>query len=96
MMLAISEKIVSSGQTGADRAALDWAISNGVTHGGWCPKGRRPEDGPIGSRYLLDETPGSDYVQRTESRCCTCARTADTIHRSVLWRISSASTKFEC
>jgi hypothetical protein len=33
-------KIVSGGQTGADRAALDWAIENGIPHGGWCPKGR--------------------------------------------------------
>ncbi len=37
-------KILSGGQTGADRAALDWAIANNVAHGGWCPKGRRAED----------------------------------------------------
>src|ERR1019366_2064013 len=59
-------KIISGGQTGADRAALDWAIKNGILHGGWCPKGRRAEDGPIDARYQLKETPSSDPVQRTE------------------------------
>ena len=58
--------IVSGGQSGADIAGLDWAIKNGVKHGGWCPKGRRAEDGPIDSRYNLVETPSSNYLQRTE------------------------------
>jgi hypothetical protein len=53
------EKIVSGGQTGADRAALDFAIEHGIPHGGWCPKGRKAEDGPIDPRYLLRETPTS-------------------------------------
>ncbi len=60
------DKIVSGGQTGADRAALDWAIENGIPHGGWCPKGRMAEDGPIPKRYNLTETPSRDYPQRTE------------------------------
>lgn len=59
-------KIISGGQTGADRAALDWAIARGVPHGGWCPKGRLAEDGVIPDRYCLKETPDSDYAQRTE------------------------------
>jgi len=59
-------KIVSGGQTGADRAALDWAIERGIPHGGWCPKGRLAEDGPIAPRYQLQETPTSNYPQRTE------------------------------
>jgi hypothetical protein len=59
-------KIVSGGQTGADRAGLDVAIRYGIPHGGWCPKGRRAEDGPIGGQYLLTETPSSSYLQRTE------------------------------
>jgi hypothetical protein len=59
-------KIVSGGQTGADRAALDWAIERGVSHGGWCPKGRKAEDGVIDRRYNLVETPSEDYSQRTE------------------------------
>jgi CheY-like chemotaxis protein len=45
---------------------LDWAIRSGIPHGGWCPKGRRAEDGPIDARYQLKETPSSDYPQRTE------------------------------
>lgn len=59
-------KIVSGGQSGADQAGLDWALSHGVAHGGWCPKGRRSEDGPIDGRYLLRETPVANYLQRTE------------------------------
>jgi hypothetical protein len=34
-------RIVSGGQTGADRVGLDLAMKNGIPHGGWCPKGRR-------------------------------------------------------
>lgn len=59
-------KIVSGGQTGADRAALDWAITNDVDHGGWCPKGRRAEDGPMDPRYLLEETESAAYPVRTK------------------------------
>jgi hypothetical protein len=59
-------KIVAGGQTGADRAALDWAIENRVPHGGWCPLGRKAEDGVIDGRYDLKETPTTHYVQRTE------------------------------
>ena len=58
-------KIVSGGQTGADRAALDWALARGVECGGWCPKGRRAEDGPINAKYPLKETPPAAYIQRT-------------------------------
>ena len=59
-------KIVSGGQTGADRTALDWAIAHDVPHGGWCPAGRLAEDGPIDARYSLKETPHPNYLQRTE------------------------------
>jgi hypothetical protein len=59
-------KILSGGQTGADRAALDWALIRGIPHGGWCPKGRLAEDGTIPGRYELEETPTSDFAQRTE------------------------------
>ena len=58
-------KIVAGGQTGADRAALDWAIAQGVRHGGWCPKGRRAEDGIIPRRYRLKETRSPAYHVRT-------------------------------
>ena len=58
--------LVSGGQAGADRAGLDWAIANGVPHGGWCPKGPKSEDGPLPPAYLLTETPSAAYLQRTE------------------------------
>ena len=59
-------RIVSGGQTGVDRAALDLALEQGLPCGGWCPRGRRAEDGPLDARYPLDETPWSGYPQRTE------------------------------
>ncbi|HTK11851.1 MAG TPA: putative molybdenum carrier protein, partial [Ktedonobacteraceae bacterium] len=63
--------IVSGGQTGADRAALDWAIQHGIPHAGWCPRGRKAEDAlPIDQRYQLQETPSDDYAQRTEWNVC--------------------------
>jgi hypothetical protein len=58
-------KVVSGGQTGVDRAALDVALELGVPHGGWCPAGRRAEDGRIPDRYQLTETPSRKYPQRT-------------------------------
>ena len=64
--MAMRFKIVAGGQTGADRAALDWAIARSIPHGGWCPKGRKAEDGVIEAKYELTETPSADYVQRTE------------------------------
>ena len=57
--------IVSGGQTGADRAALDWAIARQVPHGGWCPAGRLAEDGLIPDHYQLRETPSAAYPERT-------------------------------
>lgn len=62
----LAEKIVSGGQTGVDRAALDVALKLGIPCGGWCPKGRRAEDGPLALRYPLAETPSEDYWERTE------------------------------
>jgi len=60
------KKIISGGQTGVDRAALDVALDLGLEAGGWCPKGRRAEDGIIPERYPLKETPSREYEQRTE------------------------------
>jgi predicted Rossmann fold nucleotide-binding protein DprA/Smf involved in DNA uptake len=60
------QKIVSGGQTGVDRAALDAAIELNIPCGGWCPKGRLAEDGVIDAKYPLTETPSADYAQRTE------------------------------
>ena len=64
-MTARLEKLVSGGQTGADRAALDAALEVGIEIGGWCPKGRRAEDGAIPERYPLAETPERGYRART-------------------------------
>ncbi len=60
-------KIVSGGQTGVDRGALDAAIALGILHGGWCPRGRLAEDGTIPARYRLTETDSLEYHVRTES-----------------------------
>lgn len=57
---------MSGGQTGVDRAALDVALALGIPCGGWCPAGRRAEDGPIAPHYPLRETPSVEYPQRTE------------------------------
>lgn len=59
------QKIISGGQTGADRAALDIAIALNIPHGGWCPKWRTAEDGVIPLIYQLQETPTADYSVRT-------------------------------
>jgi hypothetical protein len=59
-------KIVSGGQTGVDRAALDFAIRHGYEHGGWCPHDRHAEDGVIPPIYRLRETESADYDERTE------------------------------
>lgn len=56
-------KIISGGQTGADRAALDAGLELGFPIGGTCPVGRKAEDGPISSAYSLKEIGG--YRQRT-------------------------------
>lgn len=58
-------RIVSGGQTGADRAALDWAIAHGIPHGGWCSPGRMAEDGMIDARYKLSEILTGGYRRRT-------------------------------
>lgn len=59
------EQIVSGGQTGVDRAALDVALALGIPCGGWCPRGRLAEDGPIAERYPLRETRSTRYARRT-------------------------------
>jgi hypothetical protein len=59
------DKIVSGGQTGVDRAALDVGMGLGLPVGGGYPKGRRAEDGIIPDRYPLTETPEPDYETRT-------------------------------
>lgn len=60
------KKIISGGQTGADKAALDVAIKFNIEHGGWIPKGRKTEKGPLPLKYRLNEMDTADYRARTE------------------------------
>jgi len=62
----VIKKILSGGQTGADRAALDVAIKKEIPHGGWIPKGRKTEDGMLPDKYQLQEMPTVSYSKRTE------------------------------
>lgn len=59
-------KIISGGQTGADRAALDAAIHLGLLYGGWLPRGRKTEAGPLPEHYHLRELDSNKYRDRTE------------------------------
>lgn len=60
-------KIISGGQTGADRAAFDFALDNSIAFGGYVPKGRLAEDGRISEKYQnLIETESKNYAERTE------------------------------
>ena len=58
-------KIVSGGQTGVDRAVLEWAVASQVPHGGWCPRDRKAEDGVIPLKFNLTETDSPTYAVRT-------------------------------
>jgi hypothetical protein len=60
------QRIISGGQTGVDRAALDVGLELGIPIGGYCPKGRRSEDGTIPDQYPLVETTTANYGVRTE------------------------------
>jgi hypothetical protein len=62
----VVRKIISGGQTGADRAGLDFAIEVGLAHGGYVPKGRKAEDGRIDEKYHLVELSSSSYPERTK------------------------------
>lgn len=80
-------KIISGGQTGADQGGLDAAIElekqgYPVTHGGYCPKGRKSEKGPIPDIYKLEETDSDDYVVRTNLNV-KAAHTTVIIHQGV-------------
>ena len=58
-------KIISGGQTGVDRAALDVALRHGIECGGWCPAGRLDEFGKIPDHYPIQELPGGGFTERT-------------------------------
>ena len=76
-------RIVSGGQTGVDRAALDAALEQVLPCGGWCPRGRRAEDGAIPERYPLRETAETDYAMRTRRNVEDSDATL-ILHRGVL------------
>jgi hypothetical protein len=64
------EKIISGGQTGVDRGALDAALELGFPCGGWCPADRRAEDGVIPPAYPLTALPTAGYPERTRQNVC--------------------------
>ena len=58
-------KLISGGQTGVDRAMLDFCLDHGMGCGGWCPEGRKAEDGTIDLKYPVKELPKASYKKRT-------------------------------
>lgn len=81
--LFLPKTLISGGQTGVDRAALDFAMERGLEHGGWCPAGRLAEDGPISTNYQLTETGTSDYAVRTEQNVLDSDATLVLFHSSI-------------
>lgn len=69
--MTLVDQIISGGQSGADRAALDVALALGIPAGGWCPAGRRAEDGVIPARYPLTETTSAIHAVRTRANVRT-------------------------
>ena len=82
-------KIISGGQTGVDLAALDIAMEFGLCHGGWCPHGRRAENGRIPDKYQLIETVSKKYQARTRKNV-ECSDGTLIIYRNTI----SGGTKF--
>ena len=78
--LPLVTKIISGGQTGADRAALDFAMQQNIPYGGWVPKGRKTEDGHLPDQYHLQEMPTAEYSKRTERNVLVADRTVIVSH----------------
>jgi hypothetical protein len=93
-MQQVIRRVISGGQTGVDRAALDAALAVGVAHGGWCPRGRMAEDGRIPDAYWLRETATADYEERTWANVRAAAATL-ILTRGVLMG-GSLETKRAC
>lgn len=83
--------ICSGGQTGVDQGALDAAISLGIPHGGWCPKGRITEDGPLPRKYYLREHVSSKYAPRTKQNIIDSDGTLILTYGATVW--SSPGTR---
>lgn len=79
-------RVVSGGQSGVDRAALDAALAIGLRCGGWCPAGREAEDGPIPAGYPLRETPTRDPADRTLRNVRDSDGTLILVHAGVIDR----------
>ena len=86
-------KVVSGGQTGVDRAALEVAMFLDIPHGGWCPKGRRAEDGPIPAIFQLTETSSFNYAVRTEKNVVDSDGTL-ILFRDLITRGTGLTVKF--
>lgn len=87
------KKVISGGQTGVDRAALDAALESGIPAGGACPKGRLAEDGPIDSKYLMEELSSSAYIVRTRKNVADSEGTL-ILHLDTLSGGTAATKKF--
>jgi hypothetical protein len=85
-------KIISGGQTGADRAALDFAIQHAIPHGGWVPKGRKAEYTRIPDSYQLQEMPTDSYRARTEQNVIDSNGTVIISHGKLTGRSGSVYT----
>lgn len=72
---SLPARVISGGQPGVARAALDWAIECGIAHGGWCANGRLAEDGLIPGRYHVKEMPGAEVRTPTEENILDSAAT---------------------
>lgn len=86
-------KIISGGQTGVDRAALEVALFLEIPHGGWCPKGRRSEDGPISEMFDLVETSSFNYAVRTEKNVVQSDGTL-ILYRNVITRGTGLTVQY--
>jgi hypothetical protein len=90
--IGMLKKIISGGQTGADRAALDFAIKYNIPHGGWVPKGRQAEDGRIRDMYQLQEMPTDSHRARTKQNVIDSDGTVIITHGKFTIKSGSAYT----
>ena len=88
-------KIISGGQTGVDRASLDFAIKNNIKYEGFCPKGRKAEDGIIDKKYKLTETKSENYYIRTDKNIKISDGTLIIIKNNI-WGRGTLLTKKYC